>query len=352
MSGHLSGAGLGAALAVTAAAGSLAVGLSLHGGGVLVLLLSVLVATRVCGRVAGYAATLACAGLALVMLRIASPQGPPTGADIAALSLLGLLGAGIAAWTGPRPLAYDERRADSGRLKEEFLATVSHELRTPLNAILGWTELLRMPRGVAPQQVDRGLEVIERNARRQLALVDELLTAAEPQTSPDEWQSLELRAMLRNLLATLAPGAANARVGLIDDGASCAGAPSEPADPVWVRGDAASLRIALRHILDNAIRYTPAGGEVRTCLRQSGEQVLIFVSDTGGGIAPSAVEHIFEPFSQLDSSVARRHGGLGLGLTIARKLVERHGGHVDFRSDPAVGGATVLVTLPALPLVP
>ena len=89
---------------MTAAAGSLAVGLSLHRGGVLVLLLSVLVATRWCGRIAGYAATLACAGLALVMLRMASAQGPPTGADIAALGLLGLLGAGIAAWTGPRPL--------------------------------------------------------------------------------------------------------------------------------------------------------------------------------------------------------------------------------------------------------
>ena len=127
-------------------------------------------------------------------------------------------------------------------MKEEFLATVSHELRTPLNAILGWTELLRMPRGAAPQQVDRGLEVIERNARRQLALVDELLTAAEPETSPDAWQRLELRAMLRDLLAELAPGAAAAGVELVDDGATCAGAPPEPAEPVWVRGDAASLR--------------------------------------------------------------------------------------------------------------
>ena len=87
---------------------------------------------------------------------IASPRSA-TGADIAALGLLGLLGAGIAAWTGPRALRHDERRADAGRVKEEFLATVSHELRTPLNAILGWTELLRMPRGAAPQQVDRGL---------------------------------------------------------------------------------------------------------------------------------------------------------------------------------------------------
>jgi signal transduction histidine kinase len=347
MSGHLSEAGLGTALAVTAAAGSMAVGLSLHRGGVLVLLLSVLIATRWSGRVAGYAATLACAGLVLVMLRIASSQGPATGADIAALGLLGLLGAGIAAWTGPRPVRDDEGRADAGRVKEEFLATVSHELRTPLNAILGWTEVLRMPRGAAPRQVDRGLEVIERNARRQLALVDELLTAAEPETPPGEWHCLELRVMLRDLLAELEPGATAAGVGLSDDEASCAGAPGESAGPVWVRGDAASLRMALRHVLDNAIKYTPAGGEVRTCLRQSGEQVLIFVSDTGGGVASSDIEHVFEPFSQLDNSAARRHGGLGLGLTIARRLVERHGGHVDLRSDAAVTGATVLVTLPA-----
>ena len=347
MSGHLSEAGLGAALAVTAAAGSLAVGLSLYGGGVLVLLLSVLLATRWYGRVAGYAATLACAGLAPVMLRMASTQRVATGADVVALALLGLLGTGIAAWTGPRPLPLDEIRPDSGRMKEEFLATVSHELRTPLNAILGWTELLRMPRGTAPQQVDRGLEVIERNARRQLALIDELLTAAERETSPDLWQPLELRALLYDLLTALEPGAAAAGVGLMDEGASCVGASSEPAGPVWVRGDAASLRMALRHVLDNAIKYTPAGGVVRTCLRQSGEQVLMFVSDTGRGIASTDVEHVFEPFSQLDSSAARRHGGLGLGLTIARKLIERHGGHVDLRSDAAAGGSTVLITLPA-----
>ena len=352
MSGHLSGAGLGAALAVTAAAGSLAVGLSLHGGGVLVLLLSVLIATRWWGRIAGYAATLACAGFALVMLQIASGQSPPTGADVAALGLLGLLGAGIAAWTGPRPVRHDERDADTGRVKAEFLATVSHELRTPLNAILGWTELLRMPRGAAPQQVDRGLEVIERNARRQLALVDELLTAAEPQTPPDAWQRFDLRAMLRDLLVDLEPVAVAANVGLVDDGATCAGASPEPAGPVWVRGDAAGLRLALRHVLDNAIKYTPAGGEVRTCLRQSGEQALVFVTDTGRGVAATDVEHVFEPFSQLDSSAARTHGGLGLGLTIARKLVETHGGHVDLRSDAAVGGATVLVTLPTSPPTP
>jgi signal transduction histidine kinase len=354
MSGHLSAAAAGAALAVTAAAAATALGLSLPGGGVLVLLLSVLVATRWCGQIAGGAATLACAGLAVVMLRVAGGHRAPAGADVAALGLLGLLGAGIAAWTRRRSLPADDRaaasgRTDSSRLKEEFLATVSHELRTPLNAILGWTELLRMRRAAPPQQVDRGLEVIERNARRQLALVDELLTAAEPETSPDTWQPLDLRALLHDVLRQLEPGARAAQVGLVDDGAACHDRPSEAAGHVTVRGDGASLRMALRHIVDNAIKYTPPGGEVRTCLRQSGERVLIFVSDTGRGVATDEVEHIFEPFSQLDGSAARTHGGLGLGLTIARKLIERHGGHVDLRSDPAVGGATVLVTLPAAP---
>jgi len=280
------------------------------------------------------------------MLGIAVGRVPLTGADVAALGLLCLLGTGIAAWTGPAARSADERRPDAGRLKEEFLATVSHELRTPLNAILGWTELLRMRRGSAPQEVDRGLEVIERNARRQLALVEELLTAAEPDTSPDDWQRLELRALLAALLDDLTAGASAARVALAAEEASCAG-PSLPSpEPVWVRGDAACLRTALRHILENAIKYTPAGGEVRTCLRQSGEQVLIFVSDNGAGIAPTQVEQVFEPFRQIDNSPARRHGGLGLGLTIARKLIERHGGHVDLHGDVAGAGSTVLVTLP------
>ena len=350
MSGHLSAAGLGAALAVTAAAGSVAVDLSLHRGGVLALLLAVLAATRWCGRIAGYAATLTSAGVVLAMQRMTAVQSPPTLSDAAALALLCLLGFGIAAWTGPTEAAAppaDEPRADPGRLKEEFLATVSHELRTPLNAILGWTQLLRMRRGTAPVEIDRGLEVIERNARRQLALVEELLTAADADTPADQWQRLELRAMLGSLLADLATGATAARIGLAVEEGSCFGEASPSAEPVWVRGDAASLRTALRHILENAIKYTPAGGEVRTCLRQSGAQVLFFVSDTGTGVSPAQVERIFEPFSQLDNSPARRHGGLGLGLTIARRLIERHGGHVDLRSDVAGMGSTVLVTLPA-----
>ena len=129
--------------------------------------------------------------------------------------------------------------------------------------------------------------------------------------------------------------------------AGAAHAASAGADPMWVRGDAAGLRLALRHVLDNAIKYTPPGGDVRTRVRRSGDRVLIFVCDTGGGIEAARVEQVFEPFRQADSSAARRFGGLGLGLTIARKLVERHGGHVDLRGNGAAEGTTVLITLPA-----
>jgi signal transduction histidine kinase len=344
-----------------AAAVCLAAGLPLRRGGALALVLSVLVASRWAGRTAGYAATLTSALLAVAIVSLAgtsltaalisTPDG--TAADAAGLALLAVLGAGIATWVAPRTPAPPERpAADTGRLKEEFLATVSHELRTPLNAILGWTELLRLPRGVPPHQVEHGLEVIERNARRQLALVEELIAAAEPDASPDAWECLDLRAMLRTLVHGLEPTAAVARIALASDEhplspTDVAGAAASETDPVWVQGHPASLRIALRHILDNAIKYTPAGGHVHTRLRQCGDRVMIFVSDTGAGIEAAQLDRVFEPFSQQEMSAARAHGGLGLGLTIARRLIERHGGHLDLRSEGRAQGATALITLPA-----
>jgi signal transduction histidine kinase len=350
MTGQVPGVGLGAALAATAAAGSAAAGIPLQRLGLLVFLLAILLATRWWGRRAGYAALVTSVGIALVLFLASLGTSPVSGVDAAALVLLALLGAGIAEWTGPRPrvLPATEAAPDPRRLKEEFLATVSHELRTPLNAILGWTELLRMPKGVAPQHVDRGLEVIERNARRQLALVEELLAAAEPATPPDAWQPLDLTDLVRTLLASLAPAAAAAGITLDDEAPAGEASPALPSAGVWVRGDASSLRVALRHVLDNAFKFTPAGGRVAARVRQSGDRALVFVSDTGPGIPLAQIDEVFEPFRQQDGSTARAHGGLGLGLTIARKLVERHGGHLDLRSD-ASGGATLLVTLPAGP---
>jgi signal transduction histidine kinase len=135
--------------------------------------------------------------------------------DVVAVGLLAAVGTGIAAWIGPRQTTVGRAAADPRRLKEEFLATVSHELRTPLNAILGWTELLRTPR--TPQDVDHGLEVIERNARRQLALVDELLAVADTEIPAEGWERVDMRAMMRGLLDGLQPIASAARVGLSEE---------------------------------------------------------------------------------------------------------------------------------------
>jgi signal transduction histidine kinase len=293
-------------------------------------------------RAAGRAAMLTSVGVAAgVLLLRADVLGAPW-IDVVALALLGALGAGVAVWTDPRWSSGVPRGRDPHRVKQEFLATVSHELRTPLNAILGWTELLRTPRGLPAQQVDRGLEVIERNARRQLALVEELLTAAEPAADPRDWTPIDIDERLRQEVERFRATAAAARVTLADEPEEAGTHP-----PVWVRGDGPSLGLALRHVIDNAIKFTPPGGRVETRLRQAGDRVLIFVTDTGAGIEPRRLAEVFEPFAQQDGSTARAHGGLGLGLTIARTLVERHGGHLDLRSEGSGGGATVLVTLPA-----
>jgi signal transduction histidine kinase len=268
--------------------------------------------------------------------------------DALVVAAIGLLGTLIAAWTGgagPRVERGRETGRETGRLKEEFLATVSHELRTPLNAILGWTELLRGRVALTPPEIDRGLEVIERNARRQLALVEELLAVADPGRSPADWQRIDMRALMHALLGQLDEAARAAHVALEED-------PSEAAPPrdgdagIWVQGDPAGLRLALRHILENAVKFTPEGGCVRTRLVRHGGEALIAVSDTGPGIDPAVGDRVFEPFRQQDGSPSRTHGGLGLGLTIARRLIEAHGGHVDVRSAGTGRGSTFLVTLP------
>jgi signal transduction histidine kinase len=345
MPAQVIGAGAGAALALTAAAASFASAMPRRVW-LLFVVLAVLMSTRWWGRRSGFAATATGTACALLLLAVEPNGSGIVPADLATAALLGLLGTGIAVWTGPREPAPGviDAGPDPQRAKEEFLATVSHELRTPLNAILGWTELLRAPSG-APRQVDRGLEVIERNARRQLALVEELLAAADASPSPDAWERLDLRAMLAGLVDGLERIAATARVELSLEPA--APEPSGVAEPIWVHGDPPSLRLAVRHLVENAIKFTPAGGRVRTCLRQSGDRALLFVTDTGPGIEPCRIEDVFHPFTQQDSSSARPHGGLGLGLNVSRRLIERHGGHLDLRSGES--GSTFLVTLPAEP---
>ena len=231
------------------------------------------------------------------------------------------------------------------RLKDEFLATVSHELRTPLNAILGWIQLLRMPRATAvpaeiDRELDRGLEVIERNARRQLALVEDLLVAAGPARAPDEWRPVDLRELVTELLADLVDTATAASVALLRT-------PADAGPEVLVNGDRAALRLALRHILANAIKFAPSGGQVRIEFDHASDHVRLAVSNTGDAIDPKLSRALFEPFRQRDGSASRVHGGLGLGLTVAQRLIRGHRGRIDLHSSGRGQGVTVVVSLPA-----
>jgi signal transduction histidine kinase len=223
------------------------------------------------------------------------------------------------------------------RLKDEFLATMSHELRTPLNAIFGWITLLRTRRLDEVTQ-ERALETIERNARAQRRLIEDLLDAARVVTGKItlELGDVEPLRVVESAIATMQPAAQTKEVRIVS---SLEGTP-------WVRGDSARLQQVVCNLLSNAIKFTPAGGRVDVELAMRDAQVAISVTDTGQGIKPEFLPHVFERFRQEDGSISRRHGGLGLGLAIVRHLVELHSGGVEAQSDGEGLGARFIVYLP------
>ncbi|EYF06516.1 ATP-binding protein [Chondromyces apiculatus] len=226
----------------------------------------------------------------------------------------------------------------ASRTKDELVATVSHELRTPLNAILGWAQLLRRPTR-QPEQIDKGLEVIERNARMQAQLVSDLLDVSRIVTGKlhVEVGPLDLDAVVRAALEDLRAPAVAKGVALR--------AQIETLDAP-VQGDSNRLQQVVVNLVSNAIKFTPRGGLVDITLERSGAWVVLTVRDSGQGIAPEVLPHIFDRFRQADSTIARRHGGLGLGLSIVKHLVERHGGRIH-ASSPGLGdGAIFVVELP------
>ena len=227
------------------------------------------------------------------------------------------------------------------RAKDEFLATVSHELRSPLNAILTWAHMLRG--GLIDADEARGaVDIIERNARSQRRLIEDLLDVSRivsGQLRLDR-ATVELRAVVA-ALAESARGAAEAKGVGIDV--------RLPDEPTAVRGDASRLHQVFENLVSNAVKFTPAGGRVTIELARSGSHATTTVRDTGIGIAREVLPHVFERFHQADSSTTRRHGGLGLGLAIARDLVEVHGGAIDVTSPGEGRGATFTVTLPLDP---
>jgi PAS domain S-box-containing protein len=227
----------------------------------------------------------------------------------------------------------------ANRLKDEFLATISHELRTPLTAILGWAKLLADGH-VSEDKAAGAFAAIYRNARAQAQLIDDLLDVSRVITGKlrIEVVPLDLAAVVEAAAAVVRPAAEAKRVGL---------EVRIEGEALNTEGDPARLQQVVWNLLSNAVKFTPAGGRVEARVRRAGPQLEVAVGDTGQGIEPEFLPHVFERFRQADMGTTRRHGGLGLGLAIVRHLVELHGGTVTAASGGEGEGSTFTVRLPA-----
>jgi signal transduction histidine kinase/CheY-like chemotaxis protein len=224
----------------------------------------------------------------------------------------------------------------AGRMKDEFLATLSHELRTPLNAILGWSQMIHQ--GVDAQTLQEGLTVIERNARVQVQLIEDLLDMSRIISGKVrlDVQHLDPESFIDAAIETVTP-AAQAKEIRLHKVLSRSGP---------IMGDPGRLQQIVWNLLSNAIKFTPKGGRVEVLLEKVNSHIEISVSDTGKGIKPDFLPHVFERFRQADASTTRQHGGLGLGLAIVKHLVELHGGTIQAKSEGENKGSTFTVSLP------
>ncbi len=228
--------------------------------------------------------------------------------------------------------------SEANRVKDEFLATLSHELRTPLTAILGWARLLRS--GTLDAERSAGaLEAIERNAKSQARLIEDLLDVSRIITGKIrlDMGSVDIAKVIDGAIASMAPSAEARNVSLERHVAN-------DLPPLW--GDAERLQQVVWNLLSNSVKFTPEGGRVEIVVSVTEHRCAIAVSDTGIGVAPELVPHVFERFRQGDSSPHRSQGGLGLGLAIVRHIVELHGGRVRVESAGEGAGATFTVELP------
>jgi PAS domain S-box-containing protein len=271
------------------------------------------------------------------------------GIDGAFRNVASRLGDGVAVWfldvTERLSLLAAERaaRADADaamRAKDDFLAVLSHELRTPLGNVVSWSRLLQERFGRGDEFLRRGLTVIESNASVQAQLISDLLDVNRLVAGKVtlELQAVDLCAVVEREVTAQRPAADARGVAL---GAATGG------EPLLVEGDPTRLQQVVANLLSNAIKFTPRGGQVAVTARLDGARVELEVRDTGEGIAPELLPHVFERFRQAESGRARRHGGLGLGLAIVQQLVELQGGRVTVASEGAGRGAAFTVRLPA-----
>ena len=231
----------------------------------------------------------------------------------------------------------------ASRMKDEFLATLSHELRTPLNAILGWVQILSGGGTPAAEDLTQGIEVIERNARAQAKIIEDLLDMSRIISGKIrlDVQRVELASITLAAVESIRPAAEAKGVAL-----------SAIIDPAAkpVSGDPNRLQQVFWNLLSNAVKFTPRGGKVQVLLERVNSHLELSVLDTGQGIRPEFLPHVFDRFRQADASTIRKHGGLGLGLAIVKQLVELHGGTVRVKSAGEGTGSTFIVALPLSPI--
>jgi signal transduction histidine kinase len=220
--------------------------------------------------------------------------------------------------------------------QDEFLAVVAHELRAPLGAILGWAHLLR--RQAVQEEMQKGLEVIEQSVHVQAKLIDDLLMMSRMASNKIqlELQAVDLGDLIETAVESVRPAAQEKGIHLHK---------LHHPEPLVVRGDPTRLQQVLGNLLTNAVKFTPGGCDVQVSLKPLRGWAVITVTDSGEGIAPDLLPHVFDRFRQ-DPAAARVHGGLGLGLAIARHLVELHAGEIDAQSAGEGRGSNFTVRLP------
>jgi signal transduction histidine kinase len=232
----------------------------------------------------------------------------------------------------------NNRLLDADRAKNEFIANVSHELRTPLHAIAGWTQVLRKG-STTPELSEKALDVIARNVDTQAQLIEDLLDLSRVATGKLrlEVDRVDLALLVESTIQSLQLSATAKTVRI---------APVLEAEGTTVLGDALRIRQVITNLLTNAIKFTPREGSIHVALRRRESDVELSVTDSGQGITPEFLPHVFDIFRQEDAGMNRRSHGLGLGLAIVKKLVEMHGGRVWAESDGVGRGASFFVRLP------
>jgi len=228
----------------------------------------------------------------------------------------------------------------AAQIRDEFFAALSHELRTPLNVILGWIEILRMG-GLNKLKQEDALSIVERNARIQKALIDDLLDTSRIITGKLHFEMLpiSLNQLLYSMQDDFTPRAAakNIKMEL-----------HVPVEECLVEADMQRLSQVITNLLTNSIKFTPEGGMIAMDLSKRGNDFLISVKDTGQGIDPSFLPHVFDRLKQEDMSITRTHGGLGLGLSIAAHIMQQHKGKIVAKSEGRGKGSEFTITIPAM----